>query len=71
TLIGVAIGVSAGMAMAIPFMHLLENKIDMQFIREIQPVAWIVAAAMEIVFSIVIHAIVFRKVKHLNFRDIQ
>ena len=43
---------------------------DAMFVRSFQPVAWIVAVIVEIIFAVVIYSISFKKVKKLNLRDI-
>ena len=47
----------------------LEQK-DAQFVRDFDLKVWLLAIAINIVFSIIINSLVFRKVKKLNFREI-
>jgi hypothetical protein len=44
---------------------------DIQFVRNFNVYAWAIAVALEVLFSIIINSFVFRKVKDLNFRDVQ
>lgn len=70
TAAGVAIGVLAG-AIATPFIIKLMEQPDIQFVRSFNVYAWAIAVALEVLFSIIINSFVFRKVKDLNFRDVQ
>lgn len=69
TAIGIALGVLAGAA-ADPFIIRAMEQPDLQFIRSFHPLAWVAAVVLEVLFSVIINSLVFRKVKDLNFRDI-
>lgn len=69
TAIGVVLGVLAGAA-ADPFIIRAMEQPDLQFIRSFHPLAWVAAVVLEVLFSVIINSLVFRKVKDLNFRDI-
>ncbi len=69
TLIGIALGVLAGFLTTPSLIHLMMQP-DMQFDNVFHVKAWITAAILEIIFSLVINGIVFSKIKHLNLRDI-
>ena len=43
---------------------------DAQFVRSFNPKAWIIAVILEVVFSLIINSLVFRKVRKLNFREV-
>lgn len=67
--IGIAIGVLVG-AIAAPLIIKAMEPPDVQFVRTFHVTAWVIAVAIEGIFSLVIHSLVFRKVKDLNFRDV-
>ena len=69
TAIGIVLGVLAGAA-ADPFIIRAMEQPDLQFIRSFHPLAWVAAVVLEVLFSVIINSLVFRKVKDLNFRDI-
>ena len=69
TTVGVVLGVICGSALT-PFIIRMVEQPDLQFIRTFHPVAWIAAVALEVLFSVIINSMVFRKVKDLNFRDV-
>ena len=69
TTAGVIIGVLLG-ALVDPLIIRLIELPDAMFVRSFQPVAWIVAVIVEIIFAVVIYSISFNKVKKLNLRDI-
>jgi ABC-type antimicrobial peptide transport system permease subunit len=70
TLAGVVLGVLAG-AIATPFVIRNMEQPDIQFVRNFNVIAWTIAVSLEVLFSIIINSFVFRKVKDLNFRDVQ
>lgn len=69
TAAGVIVGVLAGAVLAPLIIKTLEQP-DLQFVRTFHPVAWIAAVVLEVLFSVIINSLVFRKVKDLNFRDV-
>lgn len=69
TLIGLAVGVLLGSLFSSMAIRMIEP-IDMQFDRSYQWQAWLIAAALEGVFALIIYTTTFRKVKKLNLRDI-
>ena len=69
TVLGLTLGVLAGSLGNELVMRLLEQP-DVQFIRTINPLAWIIAVGLESFFAIIIYSTAFRRVKHLNFREI-
>lgn len=69
TAAGLILGVIVG-AIATPFIIMMQEQPDLQFIRSFHPLAWIAAVVMEALFAVLINSFVFRKVKDLNFRDI-
>ena len=70
TAIGVVLGVLAG-AFGAPLIIRAMEQPDLQFARTFHVWAWVIAVALEVIFAIVIYSFVFRKVKKLNFRDVQ
>jgi ABC-type lipoprotein release transport system permease subunit len=69
TVIGILLGFAAGSVLARKVISLLENG-NLQFLREIQWSAWIYAALITSVFSLIIYAAALRKVKDLKLTDI-
>lgn len=69
-LAGVVLGVLMGAAIA-PIMIRLMEQPDIQFVRPFHGMAWLIAAGLEVLFSVIINSFVFRKVKDLDFRDVQ
>ncbi len=69
TAVGVLLGVLAGAVLAPLIIKTMEQP-DLQFVRTFHPVAWIAAVVLEVLFSVVINSLVFRKVKDLDFRDV-
>jgi len=69
TAVGIALGVLVGAIITPPLIVKIQPP-DLEFIKSFQIQAWALAVGLETLFSIVINAIVFRKIKDLNFRDI-
>lgn len=70
TLIGIILAVIAGYFFTSFVIKFLEQP-DAQFVREFSISSWIIAILLEALFSFIINYSVFRKVKDLNFREIQ
>lgn len=70
TAAGVLLGILAG-AVGTPIIIRAVEQPDLQFVRTFHAGAWAIASALEIIFALVIYGAVFRKVKDLNFRDVQ
>jgi ABC-type antimicrobial peptide transport system permease subunit len=69
TLIGLALGVLAGVLLA-PFATATVEPADLQFDKSLHILAWIAAAGLEGLFALIIYSITFRQIKHFNLRDI-
>ena len=69
TAIGVVLGVILGGILA-PYVIRIVEQPDLQFVRTFHPAAWIAAVVLEVLFSVIINSLVFRKVKDLNLRDV-
>ena len=69
TIAGVVLGVLVG-AIGTPIIIKTLEQPDLQFIRPFHTLAWVAAVVLEVLFSILINSIVFRKIKDLNFRDV-
>ena len=67
--LGLALGVILGAILTPPVIGLLEQP-DLEFVKSFQPIAWIIAVALEALFAILINSVIFNKVKKLNLRDI-
>ena len=70
TLTGLAAGVIAGSLLS-PFAVRILEPADLQFDRSYHILAWIAAAGIEGAFALIIYNSIFRRIKHLNFRDIE
>lgn len=69
TLAGLIVGVLAG-ALFTPILMRMMQQPDMQFYNIFHVKAWVIAAGLEIIFSLLINGIVFHKVRSFNLRDI-
>ncbi len=69
TVIGLVIGVLIG-CLSGGFMVSLVESQDIQFAREINPMSWVLAVAIEALFAVVVSWISFRKVKDFNLKEI-
>ena len=69
TVMGLVLGVGAGLAMHGIVIHTTEL-VALMYDRNISPMPWIISAGMNIVFSLVIIAISFRKVGKTHLTDI-
>ena len=69
TVIGLVLGVIIG-ALSGGFMVSLVESQDIQFARNINPLSWVFATAIEAVFAFVVSWLAFRKVKHFNLKEI-
>ncbi len=67
---GIVLGVIIGAIISPPLIALIQQP-DLEFIKSFQVTAWVSAVGLEALFAIIINTIVFRKVKDLNFRDIE
>ncbi len=68
TILGILLGIGLGAGLGYAIVRALEPPF-IQFDRSISVVAWLLAAAMTVFFTVVINAIVLRKVKHLKLTD--
>ena len=69
TAVGVIFGVLMGSVIS-PLIIRMTEQSDLQFVRTFHPAAWIIAVVLEVIFSVIINSLVFRKVKDLNLRDV-
>ena len=69
TAVGVIFGVLMGSVIS-PLIIRMTEQPDLQFVRTFHPAAWIIAVVLEVIFSVIINSLVFRKVKDLNLRDV-
>ncbi len=68
TVLGILLGIGLGAGLGYAIVCALEPPF-IQFDRSISVVAWVLAAAMTVFFTVIINAIVLRKVKHLKLTD--
>ncbi|MCR5138451.1 MAG: hypothetical protein K6C12_15390 [Oscillospiraceae bacterium] len=69
TVIGIALGVLAGIPTAGVVVRFMETP-DIMFVREIQPLAWLIAAALESSFAVIIYGSALRKVRDWSVEDL-
>jgi len=69
TLIGVVVAITLGFFLGRPIVQTFEHT-DTMFVRSFDVRAWLIAVALECLFSFLINYFVFQKVKKLNFREI-
>ncbi|MBQ6333563.1 MAG: FtsX-like permease family protein [Erysipelotrichaceae bacterium] len=69
TLTGLVLGVVLGAILSSRIIMAMEQP-DTQFARDFNLKAWILAVVIESLFSFIVYAISFRKIDHLNFREI-
>ena len=69
TLIGVVLAIILGFFLGRPIVQTFEHT-DTMFVRSFDVRAWVIAVALECLFSFLINYFVFQKVKRLNFREI-
>ncbi|MBR6452326.1 MAG: ABC transporter permease [Lachnospiraceae bacterium] len=67
--IGLFLGVIIGIPVARMSVHIMEREY-LQFVREVQPLAWIFAVAIEAVFSLVIYGFAMRRIRHYEIGDL-
>ncbi len=67
--VGLLLGLLIGIVLTPALIRILEPE-DAMFVRSTHWIAWIIAVALEALFTFVINASVFQKVKKLNFHDI-
>ena len=69
TIIGIVLSVAIGAVVTNIVIRVLEQP-DLQFVRTFNPLAWLIAAVLEVAFAVIVNSIVFKKVKKLNLKDI-
>lgn len=70
TILGILFGFAVGSAIAYRIIRILEQAF-FQFDRRVNFISWIVAAALTVVFTVIVNAIALRKTKDLKLTDIQ
>ena len=69
TAAGVALGVLAGIPVASLAVRMMEKN-SFQFVRDVQPAAWIIACAVETVFALMIYGVAMRRIRHYSIEDL-
>ena len=69
TTIGLVLGVIIGIPVANMSVHIMEREY-LQFVRDVQPAAWIVAVAIEAFFALVIYGFAMRKIRYYEIGDL-
>ena len=68
-MIGILLGVASGIFVARAVVLGIEQPY-VQFLRSPSVVAWVIAVTVEVVFSVLINYLVFRRVKRLKLTDL-
>lgn len=68
TLAGIVLGIALGSGIAYRIVRSMEQAF-IRFDRSVSPLAWLYGALITVLFTILINAIVLRKVKHLKLTD--
>lgn len=69
TLAGIVIGCGTGSAIAYYIIRSLEQPYT-RMIRSVSPMAWLIGAGITLVFTILVHAVILRKIKYLKLSDL-
>ena len=69
TAVGLALGLLAGMPIAGKAVRVME-KAHVQFVRDLQPLAWVIAVAVETLFAVLIYGLAMRKIKQYDINDL-
>lgn len=67
--VGLLLGVLGGIPVGGAAIRVMETP-DVQFVRDIQPVAWICAVLIEALFAALIYARAFRQVRHYDIHEL-
>lgn len=69
TVIGLAAGVIAGLFLSPVFIKIMEPA-DLQLDRSLHIAAWIASVGLEGLFALIIYSTTFRRIRHLDLRDL-
>ena len=69
TVVGLVLGVLGGIPVAARSVHIMEREY-FQFVRSIQPVAWLFAVVAEALFAVVIYGSAMRKIRYYEIGDL-
>ncbi|MBR5658135.1 MAG: ABC transporter permease [Lachnospiraceae bacterium] len=69
TLAGIVIGCAAGSGMAYYIIRSLEQPFT-RMIRSVSPMAWLIGAGITLVFTVLVHAVILRKIKYMKLSDL-
>ena len=69
TILGIIIGIASGAGIAYSIIRTLEQSF-LQFDRSVSLIAWLVGAALTVLFTVIVNAIALRKVKNLKLTDV-
>lgn len=70
TVIGLLLGSLLGMLYFSKMIIMTMEGAEIQFVRTLNPRAWIIAVILEAAFAVIIYIISFKKIERLNFREI-
>ena len=70
TILGIISGMGMGSAIAYRIIRILEQAF-FRFDRRINIIAWIIAAALTVIFTVIVNAVALRKTKTMKLTDIQ
>ena len=69
TLLGMILGTLAGIPVGGLAIRFMETP-DVMFVREVQPLAWIIAVVVEGLFAVLIYGIALKKVKSFSLTEL-
>ena len=69
TVIGMVLGVACGIPGAALVVRFMETP-DIMFVRDVQPLAWLIAVALEAGFALIIYGRALREVKTWSVEDL-
>lgn len=69
TVLGIVLGIGLGAGVSYSIIRTIEQTF-VQFDRSVNPVAWLIAAVMTVIFTAAVNFIALRKVRHLKLTDV-
>ena len=70
TIAGLVLGTTLGILVFSKTAIMAMEGNDIQFVRALNPKAWVIAVVLESLFALIIYWIAFKKVEKLDFREV-